>query len=155
MIFALFIGGVHTLEGQDRARPAADADPGAVLFLLRMSSELELTARQVSRLERINTDVERRNLPLMARMTEIRRKFRELGSFDDARGDERREFELHISEARAVMEEVQANNMAAMRQVGSVLTDGQKERLAQLLRQRGDTQRERSGGDSRVPSHRN
>jgi hypothetical protein len=155
IVVALLIGGVHSVQGQDRGRPGGDSDPGAVLFLLGMRGELDLTSRQVTKLERINTDLDRLNLPLMARMTEIRRKFRELGSFEESRGERRQEFESHIGEARAVMERIQANNWTAMRQVGDVLTEQQKERLAKLLRERDDNQGERRGGDSRVPSHRN
>ena len=155
MLFALLVGGVNAIEGQDRSRGNNGDDSGAVLFLLELRDDLELTANQVSNLERIDAELDRLNQPLMARMKEIRGKFRELGSFEEARGARRREFEAYIGEARSVMERVQANNLAAMRQVGGVLTERQKERLAKLLRERGDKQSERSGGDSRVPSHRN
>jgi hypothetical protein len=152
--FALLTSGVLTVEGQDRNRSGGD-DQGAVQFLLGLRTELELTDVQASALERINAELDQLNLPLMTRMREIRGRFRELGSFEEARGEQRREFEIHIREARTVMERIQANNWAAMRQVGDVLTEEQKERLAKLLRERGDNQRERSGGNSRVPSHRN
>jgi len=124
-------------------------------MLLRMETQLGLTARQVERLQRIDADMERENQPLVAKLSEIRRKIRSLGSVDSLTAERRTLFEAYIAESRPVMREIQHNNWTAMRRVGEVLTEEQKEAMGKLLREMDEGNRERSGDSPRPASRGN
>lgn len=145
---ALLVGAGTTVEGQAGGRQGA-RDPDPVPFLIGMRGELRLSDAQVSKLQQIEADAARLNQPLMARMGELRAQIRALGARDQIPPEHLGKFEEHLAEARHVMEQIQSNNWAAMRRVGDVLTERQKEQVARVLSELGENIRERSGDISR------
>jgi hypothetical protein len=174
ILLALCLGGGGVLEaqnrqGQLRAGPPAPQpgaqqngqrapDEGPVPLLLQHRELLGLTPRQVSRLESIDAEMERENQPLVVQLSDIRGKIRSLGSPETMTVENRSLYESYMSQARPLMRRIQENNWEAMRSVGRVLTEEQKNRMAQLLRDREsksrgpDNNRERSGRSSQLPS---
>lgn len=149
LLLALLVG-PGIVHGQNAGSIGQDEDPGPVLILLRLTDELSLTSRQIGALERIDREMDRQNEPHLERLREIRDGIRALGNYDELGEERRKRFDEYIAEARHLVDEIRANNLTAMRRVGNVLTDAQKERLAAILRER-DGNRERSSDNSRVP----
>lgn len=138
-------------EGQDRP---GNRDPGPVETLLGLRSDLDLSTDQVARLTEIDADLDRQNRPFVEQMMQIRRQIRGLGPRSEFDRDRRVRYESLRAEAGTVLRQIEVNNRAAMKQVGSILSDSQKQHLRQLLRQRGSNG-DRSGQSPRVPRDRN
>ncbi|MQA89068.1 MAG: hypothetical protein GEU90_02355 [Gemmatimonas sp.] len=139
------------LQGQQHSRDADD--PGPITTLVKLQVEVGLTAAQVEELTSIDLALEQQNQPLVTRLMEIRRKIRALGPRRQMSSEDHAVFESYIAEARPLMREIDQNNKGAMAQVGEVLTEAQKDRLARLLRDRNENS-ERSDRDSRSRDRR-
>jgi hypothetical protein len=150
VVLALLAGSGNLLQAQNRQGQQRGLEAGPVSILLQLRDQLALTPTQVGQLERIDADMDRLNQPLVARISEIRHKIRSLGPVEEMNGAQRARFDTFVAEARPLWEQIQHNNAAAMKRVGGVLTEQQKEQVAKLLRQAGDN-RERSG---RLPQSR-
>jgi hypothetical protein len=148
LALALLAGTGITAEGQNGGRQG-DRDPDPVPFLIGLREELRLSDAQVEHLRQIESDAARLNRPLVSRMGELRTQIRALGPRDKLEPEQLTQFDAHVAEARQAMEQIQANNWAAMRRVGDVLTERQKEHVAKILRELGEGTRERSGDISR------
>lgn len=146
---ALLLGAGGLLEAQDRHAGQRRPDVGPIGVLLELRTELGLTASQVAQLERIDADMDRENQPFVARLSEIRPRIRSLGPRDRHTADQRALYESYMAEARPLMRQIQKNNHAAMKTVGDVLTQPQKDRMGQLLRERAES--ERSSRNPRLP----
>lgn len=125
-----------SLEGQRRDR--GDSDGGPVAALIDLRSRIGLTDDQVSQLMAIDSSLRTRNEPLVTRLVEVRRAIRGLGRRNDRTPDEREQYDAFIEEARPLMKQIRENNNTAMRQIGGVLTDVQREQLGDILRERDD-----------------
>jgi len=145
-LFVLF-GTSELLEGQSRSGKR----PGPIETLLALRGELGLTAPQISRLEEIDRQMDLRNEPLVARMREIRQRIRSLGPREGFTPESRARYESLVADARQIMSEIHGNNRSAMAEVGEILSEPQRERLAELITERKD-ERERSGSRERSRS---
>jgi uncharacterized membrane protein len=151
LLLVLLAGAGSGIEAQAQGRtggPAADRGPIDTLIGLR--DQIGLTQPQIGRLEEIDARLDRQNQPHVTQMMEIRRRIRALGAREQMTPEQRTIFEGYLSEARPHVQQIARNNAAAMLEVGAVLTQPQKERVAELLKQRGQD-RERSGRLPRLP----
>jgi hypothetical protein len=152
LALVLLVGAGATLEGQNRpARGAAGPgqDPGAIDMLLTLRTQLGLTAEQVVRLQQIDTRIDSTNAPLVEKMSEIRHRMRRLGPRQNHNAQQRAQHEALMEEARPILQQIMDNNRSGMEEVGEVLTESQRARLAELIRERVNHERNRSG--QRVP----
>jgi hypothetical protein len=148
LALALMLGTGTMLEGQ--TRNTRNADLGPIDMLLNVRSEIGLTPDQIVRLERIDARMDAMNRPLVDRLGEIRKRTRSLGPRAEHNTEQRAQYESLMTEARPIMREISRNNRTAMEQVGEVLTDGQRARVADMIRERVERERSRSG--TRVPN---
>lgn len=151
----LFLSLLATPQALPAQRPsppdageARESREGPVDLLLRGRERLRLNDEQVARLQEIRARMEERNRPLVARLLQMRREIRAefRGSprkLDRAR---REEYERRVEAARPLLREIRQNNRDAMREVGEVLTRGQKEQLRRMLRDRDDDDHDRRKG---------
>lgn len=109
---------------------------GPVEILLRNEAELGLTPAQTERLEEIRRAMEERNRPLVARLMEIRQGVHPRRPAEPPTPAQRAELRRAAREARPLMQQIRANNRAAMREVGALLTPEQKERVRELVMER-------------------
>lgn len=138
MLAVVLVAGASPLAAQARAPGIAPRvhTQGPFDLLLAHRAELGLDDAQVGRLLEIRAIVEERNAPLVARLVAMRR---EIGPGVAPRAMSRREraeFRYRLQTARPLVEQIRANNRAAMRAIGDVLTDSQKEALRGLVAQR-------------------
>jgi len=140
---ALMLGTGTMLEGQTRSTRNTDLSP--IDMLLNVGAEIGLTPDQIARLERIDTRVDAMNGPLVSRLGEIRKRSRALGPRNEHTVDQRAQYEALMTEARPILREISRNNRTAMEQVGEVLTDDQRARVADMIRERVERERSRSG----------
>jgi hypothetical protein len=152
IFFALAVGSAEMVKAQELRTQSRERDPGPVAMLLQLESHLRLSATQVDALREIETEMNRLNGPLVARMSEIRGRMKRLGDVDSLTAEQRVVFDTYVAELRPVVDQIQENNWAAMRRVGDVLTDRQKERLSRFLRESNDDDRDRSSNLPRAPS---
>jgi hypothetical protein len=155
LVLVLLSGTGSQLFGQPQNRPESrDRDPGPIHMLLQLRTQLALTPEQVTRLEAIDLQMEEQNRPLLTRTNRIRFLIRRLGDRDDMTPEERTQYEAYMAEARPLLDQIQSNNVTAMRAVGEVLTDAQEAQIAQMLRDRNDNDNNRGRGSrpQRVPS---
>lgn len=108
---------------------------GPVEKLIGNREALGLSDDQIARLQEIDDRLRERNRPFVQKLIEMRR-----GSHFDPRvkrgemtPDQRAEFDRRIDEVRPLLSRIHENNVAAMREVGGVLTAEQKERIRSLL----------------------
>lgn len=149
LLLVLLFGTSTYLNGQTRATGGDDRDTDPITRLLEIWTELSLSAFQVAELESIKAWTDQQNQPLVARMSEIRRKLRGLGDRDTMTPRERELRKQWMAEARPIARRIDQNNRAAMEQVGDVLTQAQKDEIARRLRDRDDDDcRERSSSSS-------
>jgi protein CpxP len=139
--------------------------------LLRNRAELELTAEQVARLEAIQRDLHARNEPLRQQMAalmpeharrmqrmepgerprmtdEQRRQMREQRSermqqHRRMTDEQRQQMRARMEQARPVMEQMRANAQAAMEQARAVLTEEQRAKARESIREHRTEARER------------
>ena len=109
--------------------------PSPVEVALQHRSELNLTADQVSKLEAVASKLEESNKPLIAEL----QKNRPEGQRPQELTEQQRE------QMRAVMEQLRDNREDAQKQVASILTDQQKERVRSFRPERGDRRGGRAG----------
>ena len=131
----LLLGTGASLEAQ---RDGDDRDAGPIQELLEIRSRIGLTADQVARLNEIDAAMHRQNEAPVAQLVQVRRSIRALGRRRDFTPEQRAQYEAYIDQARPLMKQIRANNHAAMRQVGEVLTADQRGVLADILRDRDD-----------------
>jgi hypothetical protein len=124
-----------SLEAQDGRN---DRDAGPIQELLEIRSRIGLTADQVTRLNEIDAAMQQQNEAPVAQLVQVRRSIRALGRRRDFTPEQRAQYEALIDQARPLMKQIRANNHAAMRQVGEVLTQDQRSVLADILRDRDD-----------------
>jgi hypothetical protein len=119
----------------------ADSLPGtdAIGLLLLRRDSLQLTPSQVDALEQISTSLQLRNAPLVGALLEIRRELQPLiGRHPrDMSSAERQRFAREAERARPLMARLQQNNVAAMAEVGDVLTAPQKLAVRRWLQDSG------------------
>lgn len=133
----------------DAQRDRGD-DDGPVRALLELRTRLDLTDDQVTRLNAIDADLQSRNDPLVTRLVEVRRDIRALGRRSEFTPDQKARYDVLIGEARPLMRQIRDNTNAAMRQIGTVLTDFQRGQLSEILRDRdGNDGRRGDNQDSR------
>lgn len=141
------LSGAPPIVAQSRPPAVAPRAPvqGPFEVLLANRTQLELTDAQVHRILEIRAGVEERNAPLVARLVAMRRA---LGPREAPRAMSRRdrlELRERVQAARPLIAQIRANNRAGMRAVGAVLTEGQKEGLRRLVRQRRERGRAPDG----------
>jgi len=97
-------------------------------ILLARGEELRLTSAQVARLKEIQRALHVANDPLVARLVAIRHEVRGRGSVHprDMTPEERAGFRAATQRARPLMQAIGRNNVQAMEEVGSALSDQQK-----------------------------
>jgi Spy/CpxP family protein refolding chaperone len=154
VLLALLLAAGPEAEAQDRQGQRAP-EAGPIQLLLQLRSEINLTADQIAHLERIDADMDRLNGPLVAQMSAIRAKIRELGPVESMSPRRRAAFEAYLAEARPLMDEIQQNNSVAMQRVGAVLTEAQRQWIAEQLREREENSRERNARFPRFPGRGN
>jgi Spy/CpxP family protein refolding chaperone len=152
LALTLLLGAGATLEGQNR--PARDGagrgqEQGAIDMLLELRGQLALTTEQVARLQQIDARIDEKNRPLVEQMSQIRRQMRGLGPQQNHTAQQRAQHEALMEEARPILQQIMANNRSGMDEVGGVLTPPQRTRLAELIRDR--VNHERNGSGQRVP----
>lgn len=101
--------------------------------MLRLPSELELTADQQTELERIRTELSEKNEPLHE---QIRSTLGTSGGDSPSRSAFREATEEHRDALRPIFEEIGANQRAAMDEVEALLTPEQQEMLESLRAER-------------------
>jgi hypothetical protein len=115
--------------------PAARAALGPIQALLEHRAELRLSDAQVARLEEIDVQMRERNRPLVDELSRMRQAMREQGppraELTAAQLEERRR--QHAEAARPLMKRIRQHNHEAMRQVGEVLNEEQKQRVREIL----------------------
>ncbi len=140
-------GGVQAQDRQNSDGP----DSGPIATLIHMRAQLRLSDQQVAQLRQLDRQTEERNRPFVARLHELRRKARALGHYSRLSPEARAQFDAYMEEGQPLLQSIHENNMAAMREVGRILSDEQKETMRELLRN-ASRNRERSG--SFPPSNR-
>lgn len=144
-----------TAEAQSRdGRHSSGCEAGPIAALISLQKELGFTAGQTARLEAIDLEMETLNDPLVAELMEVRRDIRRLGKRENFTSDQRLLFEQYVDRAKPLMKSISENNRRAMHEVGVVLTDDQKARIGDLLRER-NAFRDRHGDDSDCFRRRN
>jgi hypothetical protein len=153
LVLVLLSGTGSQLFGQpqQQRQDPRERDPGPITMLLQQRMVLALTPEQVTRLEAIDLQMEEQNRPLLTRTNRIRFLIRRLGDRADMTPEERTQYEAYMAEARPLLDQIQTNNVAAMRAVGEVLTDAQEAQIAQMLRERNDNDNNNRGRGSRPP----
>lgn len=142
-------------QGDRRGPPNPfDMRPGPVERLLRDRAVIGLTDDQVARLQDIDRRMEQKNHPLVMQLLQIRRQLPppKPGGPRAFTVEERQAWEAQMRVARPIFDQIQSNNMAAMHEVGDLLTDQQKARIKELITQehaREQQQRSQDGGRDR------
>lgn len=115
---------------------------GPVEMLLRNRERLGLDSLQLARLEEIGRRMEERNRPMVTRLLDMRRQLRSEFPVppEEMTPAQREEFHRRLQDARPLMKEIRENNRAAMREVGELLTQAQKEAVRQMIREHRDKQ---------------
>ena len=149
LLALVLMGSASPLAAQARPPGIAPRAPtqGPFELLLAHRAALGLDEAQVERVLEIRAAVEERNAPLVARLVAMRR---EIGPGVAPRAMSRREraeFRYRLQTARPLVEQIRANNRAAMRAIGDVLTESQRNVLRGLVEQR----RERGVAPRRGP----
>ena len=122
-----------------------DDDDGPVRALLELRSRLSLTDEQVTRLNGIDAELQVQNEPLVARLMQVRRDIRQLGRRSEFTPEQRARYDVLVAEARPLMRQIRENSHAAMRQIGTVLTDFQRGQLSEIIR---ESDRDRDDDDN-------
>jgi hypothetical protein len=128
----LLVAGGDVLAAQSRDRRGMQEGP--VERLMRFQGELALSPAQIGRLQEIDDRMDRQNQPLVAQLSVLRRQMRALGPPERLSPEARVQYQGHVGEFRRLMRQIEGNNHAAMKEVGAVLTQSQKESLRTLLR---------------------
>ncbi|MEW5930851.1 MAG: hypothetical protein AB1941_25600 [Gemmatimonadota bacterium] len=105
-----------------------------VAALLEHRAELKLTGDQVSRLESIQRDLEQKNEPLHRQLEAARPQRRQGERQAPPTEQELQAMRARMEQIRPQIEQLRANQQAAMEQVRSVLTDEQEQAARQYLR---------------------
>ena len=137
------------LAAQDRSQ-SRGSDDGWIAALLHMRQELRLSPEQITQLRRIDSETEELNRPMVASLRQIRSRVRSLGPMDQFTPEKRAQFNAYLAQGRPHIDKIHENNFAAMRKVGEVLSNWQKERMRELLNN-ANVNRERSSNNP--PSH--
>ncbi len=145
----LLLGLSSAAEAQDR-QERKGPESGPIATLIHMRAELRLSDQQVTQLEQLDERTEELNKPFVARLHELRRRARALGHYSDLSPEARAQFDAYMEEGQPFLKSIHENNMAAMREVGRILSNDQKEKMRELLRN-ANRNRERSG--SSPPAH--
>ena len=138
---ALLAGPAAAQQGQGRGQGqdvrGEWAGPGSrarnpVSMLLQRREDLGLTAEQVTRLEAIQTRVERENAPRIQQLRAV------LGDRDprELTTEERAELRERMRALDPVRDEIRQTNRAAMDEARAILTDEQQTRIRQVMRRR-------------------
>ncbi|HUE97576.1 MAG TPA: hypothetical protein VMN39_13025 [Longimicrobiaceae bacterium] len=143
LAFLAFLATSASLDAQGRDH--ADAEDGPVHALIEMRTRIGLTDDQVTRLRALDSSLQARNEPVVSRLMAVRRSIRELGRRRDFTSEQRAQYEAYLDEARPLMKQIRENNNAAMRQIGSVLTEVQRRQLSEILRERDTDDNDRRG----------
>ena len=120
------------------AQRGRDDNDGPVRALLELRSRLSLTDEQVTRLNGIDAELHVQNEPLVTRLMQVRREIRQLGRHSEFTPEQRARYDVLVAEARPLMRQIRDNTNAAMRQIGTVLTDFQRGQLSEIIRDRDD-----------------
>jgi Spy/CpxP family protein refolding chaperone len=102
--------------------------------LIAARERLGLTDEQVSRIQRIQAELRRRNEPLVRQLLEIRARTRPGVPPHERPPEEQEALRAAIQEARPLMQRIRANNRGAMARVARVLTPTQRRLLREELR---------------------
>lgn len=132
-------------QQQSAPQPRSEAAPRqhamqrpALGFLLRHRAELELTDRQINRLEEIVQRLEQQNQPLLQQLREagipVRRERRE--GVKQMTPEQRRELRQRMEAQRPTLMQLRENATAAMEEARGVLSAEQQEKLREIMRQR-------------------
>ena len=132
---------------------AQQASPAPLERLMENRQALLLTEVQVTRLEAIRASLRQRNEPMIASIVELRREFqreqrtlrgrgRQQGQAQQTPPFQNRQVqptarmeEIRVS-TQGLLEQIQANNRAAMQEVNQLLTRPQRARLRELVQTR-------------------
>lgn len=126
---------------------------GAVEKLLEHRAELGMTDAQLARVQEIKDTADVRKQPLWQRIMSVRRdlKARRKAEPDMPAAEKDSLLRRSGEEIERLLDEIRGIDHAAMRQVGDVLTDAQKEKIREMIsrgrrgRDRSDGNREREG----------
>lgn len=154
LFLAMVLASAGGVLGQTNPDQSRGRDQGPVSVLLEHQRRLRLSTEQVTALRGIEAEMNRLNRPLVSRLSSIRRNIKSLGPVDSLTVEQKERFDGYMAELRPVVDQIQANNWAAMRRVGEVLTVRQRERLSRLLQDLNDDDRGRSGNNPGPPSPR-
>jgi len=106
-----------------------------VEMLLDLHRQLDLTRSQISALRQIQRELTAVNRPLIREIAAVQREVRTELIRDTSSDERQREpSESQLEAARAPMEAIRRNNLAAMERVNAQLTELQKKRASVLLR---------------------
>lgn len=132
-------------QGAGRGGPG-----GPVAALLENRAELGLSAEQVTRLEAIRAELDRKNQPVQEQLRQLRGDLPRERPSAAPTPEQRESFRAQREQARPLMEQMRANAREAAEQARAVLTDQQRGRAESLLRDRrgarGDEARGQRGG---------
>ena len=140
--FMLLLGLSGGVQAQDR-QESMGPDSGPIATLIHMRAQLRLSEQQVTELRQLDEQTEARNRPFVARLHELRRRARALGHYSRLSPEARAQFDAYMQEGQPLLQSIHENNMTAMREVGHILSDKQKETMRELL-QNANRDRERS-----------
>jgi hypothetical protein len=126
---------------------------GAVEKLIEHRVDLGMTEAQLARVQEIKDTADVRKQPLWQRIMSVRRDLKARSKAEPDMPAAEKDSLLRRSgeEIERLLDEIRAIDHAAMRQVGDVLTDPQKEEIREMIsksrrgRDRSDRNREREG----------
>lgn len=121
--------------------PAVEAKAqkrGPIEALLEHREALRLSGEQVARLTQIDAQMRERNRPLVEQLVRMRREIRGDTPRSALTPEQRAEQRQRLEVARPLMEQIRQNNHEAMRQVGEVLNEEQKQQVRTMLENRRD-----------------
>lgn len=121
---------------------------GAVEKLIEHRQELGMTDAQLARVQEIKDTADARKQPLWQQIMAIRRELKERREAEPNMAEAEKQALLRRSgeQIENLLNQVRAIDHAAMREVGDVLTDAQKEKIREMVSR---DQRDRDHSDER------
>lgn len=144
------------LVAQERPHPEGHPRPmlaeamerrGPLAALLRDREALGLTPAQVTQIEAIQQRLLERNRPLVEQLLRLRQSAGDPPRVrpQEMTPEQRQAWERRVEQARPIMRQIHENNRQAMQEVGTVLTEQQKQQIRERIRERESKVRERGG----------
>jgi hypothetical protein len=152
-LFILLLLPVQATAQHQRGEPSRGLN-GAVERLFEHREQLGMTTDQLVRLQQIKDEADTRKQPLWQQVMSVRRdlKARQRAQPDMPEAEKTALVERSGHEIERLLGQIRTIDHAAMREVGAVLTEQQKERVMEMVKQnrrdgnRSDSPRERGDG---------